>query len=302
MKKCALFLLPGILAASILCADYDLENVSGWEIVHGQETPYQFELSGDWVGDSKFTKDSVEGDHIRYGQLEVEFEVAGCYDSCRDEGFNMALSYKLSDLDWECNPFFDRKEFNTASLSLLGFTHRFCNWSWVGQFTYNIDADNWGFIDYSTYDWLAWGRYAYRENLGLHAGVWAQTGIRLPRVLPILGFDWQFREWKLSAVFPINISLTYALDNCWSMALRGRWWSDRHRVREHEHHSKAIWRYSNYGLELGVANDSGWLHTDVHGGCAFGGYVKVANRRGHDIHCFHFKPAAYFGGTIVAQF
>lgn len=300
MKKATLLFL---VLLSPLFADYDLENVSGWEIERRDFCPYHFEVNGDFVGDSKFTKDSVEGDHIRYGTLEVEFEVAGCYDSCRSEGFDVALSYKYSALDWDCNPFFDRRDFNTACVTLLAFTHRFCNWSWVGQFTYNIDANKWGFIDYSSYDWLAWGCYAWREDIGLHLGVYGQTGLRLPRILPVLGFDWRFHNfWKLSAVFPLNISLSYALDGCWSMALRGRWWSDRHRVGAHEHLSKAVWRYTNYGVELASSYLSGCLYADLHGGCAFGGNVKVAHRRGKHAHTLHFKPAAYFGGSIVAAF
>ncbi|MCV5665432.1 hypothetical protein OFN50_41045, partial [Escherichia coli] len=60
-----------IVCFSLLCpllADYDLENVGNWEIEKaGRHTaPYQIEVSGDWIGDSKFSKDSIEGDHIRY--------------------------------------------------------------------------------------------------------------------------------------------------------------------------------------------------------------------------------------------
>src|ERR1700722_8884438 len=116
MKNCTLVsLLACLWTAPLLFADYNLENVGG-SVIEGigeVSSPYQFEVSGDWIGDSKFTKDSVEGDHIRYGTLEVEFEVAGCYDACRGEGFNIALSYEFSDLNWDFNPFFDKSDFNT---------------------------------------------------------------------------------------------------------------------------------------------------------------------------------------------
>jgi hypothetical protein len=308
MKTSLFFSFIGfLLAFHPLCADYDLEDVGSWEIEKAGkqgEDPYQAEFSGDWIGDSKFTQDSVEGDHIRYGNLEAELEALGYWDECHREGFKIALSYEQSHLDWASNPFFDRRHFNTASLALLAFTERFCGWTWIGQARYNIDANNWGFVDYSTYDWLVWGRYSYRQNIGLHLGVYAQTGIHLPLVLPIVGLDWQFlRDWKLSCVFPLNISLVYALDACWNLRLGGRWWSDRHRVGKHEHLMQAIWRYSNYGVELGTScSVSDCLRGDLHAGLAFCGKVKVADRGGHESKTFRFKPAAYFGGELVVNF
>ncbi len=301
MKKSLCFLLS---AVAPLLADYDLENVSGWEIGHQVTTPYDLEISGDWIGDSKFTKDSVDGDHLRYETWEAEFEAVAYWDQCHNEGANLAFFYEQSRLEWECNPFFDRRNFNTAGLSLLFYTERFSNWTWVGQARYLIDANNWGFIDYSAYDWLLWGRWSYCEQIGLHAGVFAQTGMRLPLVLPLLGFDWQFQsDWKLALIFPVNLSLTYKLDDCCSISLRGRYWSDRHRVGKHAHLSKAVWRYTNYGAEVGTHYSlNSWLEADLHGGCAFGGKVKVANRRGHETKNFRFKPAAYVGGELVASF
>jgi hypothetical protein len=301
------FLCSFFLIASPLFADYDLENVSCWEIEQAgrqAEYPYRIEVSGDWVGDSKFTKDSVDGDHIRYGYLEAEFQVTAYRQDCFEQGLLLALSYEQSRIDWECNPFFDRRNFNTASLSLLFFTHRFTDWSWVGQLRYNIDADNWDFVDYATYDWLLWGRYAFRPLLGLHAGLYAQTGIHLPQLLPVIGFDYIFRErWKLAAIFPLNLSLQYAIDGFWTLRIAGRWWNDRHRVGKHEHLHKAIWRYTNYGVELGALYDIAWgWQAEFHSGCAFGGRVKVANRRGHNTHTLRFKPAPYFGGEISINF
>lgn len=288
-----------------LLADYDMENVGYWDIEapSKQLAPYQLEVAGDWIGDSKFTEDSIDGDHIRYGWLEAEFEAVGYYDECHQEGLHVVLSFEQTRLDWDSNPFFDRRNFNTATLSLLGFTHRLCDWAWVGQFRYNIDANNWNFIDTSTYDFLVWGRYAYRRDLGLHVGLFAETGIRWPVVLPVIGFDWRcLRYWTLTCVFPLNISVAYALDNYWNLRLSGRWWNDRHRVGEHEHLHKAIWRYTNYGVEIGADYGICGFKADVHGGIAFGGRVKVANHRGHETKTFRFKPAAYFGGEILMEF
>lgn len=299
MKKWPLlFLLP-----ALIWADYDLKNVSGWDI-HPASGRYNVDWSADFVGDSKFTKDSVRGDHIRYGTWEAEVEAVAYSNPCQGEGANIALSYDEDYLDWECNPFFDRRTFNTGSLSLLFYTQRIPHWSWVAQATYRINANNWGFLEHTSYDWLVWGRLAFREAIGLHVGLFAQTGLHLPLILPIAGFDWQIADdLKLSLVFPVNLSLDYTIDSCYTLSLRGRWWSSRYRVGEHEHFSKAVWRYTNFGLEgATLYNWNCWLYADFHAGCTFGGRVKVAHRRGRSDHTLHFRPAAYFGGEIVANF
>src|SRR5262249_40133585 len=158
-----------------------------------------------WILKSKHRNHKYEG-HIQYNHEEIDFTAVICYNECFKEGLSLGLTYEYTFLDWNKNPFFCRKNYDTVSIALTYFTHRLSGWRWLAEGTINVDADKWQFSDYTTYNILLWGRYTYCPNVGIHIGFYAETGMKLDRVWPILGFDWRIsRDWELNLVYPLNI-------------------------------------------------------------------------------------------------
>lgn len=307
MKK-GIALLTAILAMASagLQAEYELEDASSLEIqpVENNGSPFEIQITGDWLSKAKFDKDDASG-HIRFDHAQAVFDAVVCYNECYKEGVMIGLGYEYTRLDWEHNPYFKRKNYDTAVLSTIFFTERYCDWRWLTSLSVNFDADKWVFRDYTTYDILLWGRYAYNCNVNLHLGIYAETGMKLDRVYPVIGFDWQIsKKWQLNAIFPLNVALVYTVNPCWSIALAGRIFSDRHRAgKEGLLSEKSVWRYSNAGAEFAINRTfCDWLKANAHVGYAFGGRLKVANRHSHDSHNFDFKSSGYVGGALTINF
>lgn len=303
-----------MLAAQPGFAAYDLEDVSGETIptaeqLEQKQGPFTLEFSGDCVGKSKVDKDGYHG-NIYYAHAEADLTAVVWYNECCKEGVAIGFNYAYTRLKWNDNPFFTRENYPAFQVSATYFTERVCNWRWIAHAAFNIDADKWNFDDYTWYDLLLWGRYEYCPDFGLNVGIYAETGLKLDRVLPVLGFDWKINDcWQLNAVFPTNMSLIYSYTDCWSFDAALRVFSDRrragHAVEEDPipGFNKAVWRYSNWGLEGGVNYHlCNWLKANIHAGYAFGGKLKVANRHTHDSHRVKFDGAPYAGASLSVNF
>lgn len=302
--------LTCLLASLLLCgfelkADYDLDDAATKEITTAENSQGQFNVTvfGDWIHKAKFDHDDAEG-HIRFSHMEAQFDALVWYNSCYEEGLTLGLGYEYTKLNWNHNPYFKRQRYDTAVLNATVFTHRLCDWYWIASFGMNADVDKSNFSDYTTWDLTLWGRYQYTQNMNLHAGIYAETGMKLDLVLPIVGFDWSFCEnWKLSAVFPVNMALVCTLDEIWTVSLAGRVFSDRHRAGQKGAEPKAVWRYSSAGAEVAVnANFCGCLTGNIHGGYDFGGRLKIANRHTEHSKRFRFNGAPYFGASLKINF
>jgi hypothetical protein len=304
VKNRIALLITGIaLSWAPLGADYDLGDAGSEEITQETQNQYTLSAKGDWVMKSKH-RDHDYGGHIDYNHEELNFSAVVYYDKCLKEGLSLGLDLEHTHLDWDENPFFQRKSYETLAVSLSYFTHRLSGWRWLLQGTINIDADKWQFSDYTDYNILLWGRYDYCYNLGLHFGFYAETGMKLDRVWPILGFDWTINEkWQLNAVYPLNVSVIYKWNDMWSFALAGRVFNERQRAGKSGGFYEAVWRYQNTGAEIAINNTwCSWLQSNIHAGYTFGGKLKVANRNAHHSHRFKFDSAAYFGGEVTASF
>jgi hypothetical protein len=303
-KRISLLILGLTLAWAPLSAEYDLAD-TGTQNILRESSPGQFSINGhgDWVMKAEHRNDDYHG-HITYNHQEASFNAVIWYNECHKEGLRAGLVYERTYLHWNDNPFFTRKIYDTAAFSLAYFTHRVPDWRWIFQATWNVDADKWNLSLYSDYDLVLWGRYRYCPNVGLHFGLYAQTGMKLDQVYPILGFDWVINcNWKLNAVFPLDISLVYTWNDAWSFALAGRIFNDRHRAGNEGGFRKAVWRYTNAGGEFAITrNWCRWLRTNIHAGYTFGGKLKVANQHSHHSHRFKFKSSAYYGFEATAEF
>lgn len=296
---CGALLLSGSLYADWNDTTYSQETIYPKQ----DQRPFSIKLSGDATGQAKFEKKGFAHQRLQYSELEADVSAVFYYEPCYDEGLIISTGFNLTRLDWEHNLFFDQQRFHTANLSFAAFSHRLTGWDWRAQASFNIDTDHFNF-EYTFYNFLLWGRYAYCDTIGLHTGVIVETGMRIDHVYPIIGFDWQFfPDWKLSLVYPVNIALVYSYNPCWSAALAMRFFDSRHRVGENEPLSRGLFVYTNDGIELAINYDCGsWLHANVHAGSTFGGQIKVANSDYKHSHRFDIRSTGYIGGELEVRF
>lgn len=313
MRKSLAMLFAGLLLTSAqLKADYDLDDTSSVSIEENvsEKGPFNISMKGDYLLRTKFKHHDgdkfpgIEKDHFQYWTAEAEVNAVVYYEKCFTEGLIVGIGFDHAYFNWTNNPFFSQKNFNNLELSVAFFTERLCDWLWKTSVAMNLDTDRWDFNEYTTYDLVLWGRYSLCCNWGIHVGIYAETGMKLDRVLPILGFDWTINDyWTLNAVFPMNMALVYKWNKCTSLSLAVRMFSDRHRVGPHENLEKALWRYSNAGLEIAAnhAFDS-WINLNVHAGYTAGGRIRIANKENHDSERFKLRSTPYFGAELTMNF
>ncbi len=263
---------------------------------------FNFDSYLDVIGKSKISKGFFKGDDIRFAAAQVQLGSVVYYCPGYTEGIRVSLAFTATFLAWPGNPWFDQEHFNLLSLNVTGFTKRLERWFWRSQISINTDTDEWR-GPYTSYDIILWGRYAYLKNIGLHIGVWVQTGLRLDRVYPILGADWQFSpNWKLNLVYPVNLAIEYTLSRVWSLALAIRNFNSRFRVHHESSCAKSLLRYTNVGTEFAIRYEQGTTTANLHAGYALGGKYRVANPHNHHAHNYRFDPAPYVGGEVNVRF
>lgn len=283
--------------------DIDQQDIGSERITQpAKRTPFSFDTHVDVIGSSKIKKGFFKGDEINYAEAQVAAGMVVYYCPTYTEGVRVALGYTPTYLKWHDNPWFDQDRFNIVSLSVAGFSKRIDRWFWRTQFTANFDAEKWS-SQYISYDFLLWGRYALYENIGIHFGFWAETGLHLDRVYPIFGFDWQIsRKWKLDLVFPVNMALLYSFSPNWQLGVAGRFFDSRFRVHHDQYSPKPLVRYTNVGAEFIIKYDNDTMSANIHAGTTLGGTFRVANHSNRHAKDYHIKPSGYVGAEIDVKF
>lgn len=289
--------------------DYPLQSVSAERqntiptTVDGQNRPFEISGYGDWIGSSKIDKKHHHGQTVKFYIANVQAEAVVYSNSHYEEGISLALGYTRSRFDWNKNPFFNTKDMDQVSLTLAGSTKRVCHWLWTGALTATFEPRYSGLSEYTNYDILFWGRYTFTDIFNMHIGFWAQTGMKMDNIYPIIGFDWKINDkWKLNAVFPTNMSLVYSINDVWSAAAAIRIFDLRYRFGKHQCLKKALLRYRNNGLELAINYDKNAISANVHVGGTFGGRFKIANRHYKRKKHFNLDSAAYAGAEASIKF
>lgn len=297
------------MAIGSLCADVDDNVVGSEQLIQPQETenPGIFGLSagGDYVGKAKLHNSRVPDTRLTFYNWAIEGTAVFYYDEECGEGLQAVVGYDQVHLNWSGNPYFNQKNFGELIAGVGAFTKRIQNWLWQAQVTMNMDTEHRNWNLYTNYDLLLWGRYTTcNPDLNLHVGFWMQTGMKIDHIYPIIGFDWKFCDsWKLSLVFPMNVSLVYDWDENWDFAIAGRFFDIRRRVGRDQPLSEGLFQYHNIGTEL-AANYKlcGWLKANVHVGYTWAGKLKVSNRENRDPTHFDIDSSWYAGGELNASF
>lgn len=284
--------------------DIDVTDMGDVEMETSEQKgkPFSIDVHFDSVKSTDIRKGYYKDDTVQFAEGQVDLGLIFYYCPRFKEGLGVTIGYERTLLRWENNPWFNQDRFNTAHLSINGFSKRLDRWFWRGQLDINIDTDHWQ-SSYMFYNLLLWGRYECCNNIGFHIGFIAQTGMQMDRVYPILGLDWQIsRRWKLNLVFPVNVSLEYMITPRWSVAIAGRTFDSRHRVSNKEPHPKYLVRYQNVGGELAIKYDDTVVSANIHAGYTLGGDVRIANPHNHHPHHYKLDPSAYTGAEVVVRF
>lgn len=310
------FLLTSILtitfSSNVLFANDDIDSAdAGSESITGpfnsptqKGSPFSFSAYSDAMGKAKIKKGFFKGDHFQFAIANAELSAVYYYCPQYEEATNITLGYTENYFGWKENPWYDQTHFHTITLSFGGTTKRLDRWLWRGQVDFNYEGWDEEFRgEYLNYNLILWGRYTLCQNIGIHMGFFVETGMRMDRIYPIIGFDWQInRKWKLNAVFPFDMSLQYLYNQNWTFALAGRTFSCRHRIKMDDPHPRYVTRYTNFGLEAMIKYSMHNMVANIHAGVTTGGKVKVANPNNHDPHYFELEPVGYVGGEIDMRF
>lgn len=288
-----------LVAADIEEGDWSLEKVSE----PAQKGPFSISANYDATGNAKFDKKELKDNKIRFGQGNITGSVIPYYDEAHKEGALVGLGYTNVHLVWDENPYFTQHTFQTVNINLGAFSQRLCNWEWKALAVVNMNTAYWDCY-YINYDLTLYGRYTYTENFGIHCGLIIQTGMKMDRVYPIIGIDWQINDdWRLDLVFPIDMSLSYYLTKEWSVALAARFFDFRNRVNKHEDISMAVVRYQSSGAEFAIQYDNDQnLTGTLHAGMILGGHIRIADRHNEHPKRLKFKTAPYGGANIAFRF
>lgn len=268
----------------------------------GSSSPFSFAAFTDVTGKAKINKNFFKGDEFQFGVANAELTCVYYYCPEYSEAANVALAYTETYFGWKENPWFDQTDFHTVTLSLGGITKRFNRWTWRGQLQINYDGFEVFETAYFNYNIILWGRYQWCKDIGIHMGFYVETGMRMDRIYPIIGFDWQISQrWKLNAVFPFDMSLQYLITKEWTVALAGRTFSSRHRVGPDESHPRYVARYGGFGIEGMLKYTGNGFTANIHAGVTSARY-RIANQQNHHPRTFHLDPAGYVGALIETKF
>lgn len=298
----SIFIAFSTLSADVDSGDYGSEKI---ENLRERPTPFKIDLRTDVIGEADTTSGKLfKGEKLHYSESQADISGVFYYNECHKEALLAQFAFNSTGLYWSENPLYQQKYFNNYCFALAGVTQRLCGWTWQGYASINMDSKNVGLNNYSTYDLLMWGKYDYNDYVGVHVGFMGWTGLKIDKILPILGFDWTFCDkWTVSAVFPINISVIYAYSDCLNFTAAGRFFWNRHRLDENSRIPEGIWEYRNAGAELGV--NYIWrqlVNLNIHAGWTFGGNVRISNKNHKHTRKYEFDGAPYVGGEASVRF
>lgn len=292
----------------MITGDFSVENIESPLLAAKPHKggPFRLEISSDAIGQAKLSRHNYHRQRLAYDELNADGTLVFYYNPQPKEAAYCSLGYCLINLAWNHNPYFRQKEFNNLSFAIGSATKRFSCWVWRSQIVANMNLDHLNLNQYLTWDFLCWGKYKYRQVMNFHIGIYGWTGMRINRLVPIVGFDWSINEkWKLNLVFPVNLSLVYRFNPCWSVAMAARALTSRNRLGRHENLNRGLYEYRTVGSEFNLRyknEDCFPVEANLHCGWSFGGTLKVSNKHHRHQKTFNVGMAPYVGGEVSARF
>lgn len=303
MKKflIILFLIPTLLGAQ---EEEDNLNYPLFELENSPPPFYPFSLSGQYLSVNKtsFRTPGFENSNLVYRQTDAAF--AFTHPFCQYCGLIFGSGWVGTEVDMKDNPEFNETHFNYVNFSVGGFTKAFPDWTWTLTVAAFLDTEQFSFSDYALYQGVLWGKYDFCKWVELDFGLILEWGLKKEKVWPILGFIYTPNEnWRLYAVYPINIALEYEWSSCWKVAGSVRFLRNRHRVKKDEPNSQGIFEYRTTGAEFDlIFSPFEWFSVKGFAGSTFNGDFEVTDRNDHNSRHYKFKGSPYYGISGVLSF
>jgi hypothetical protein len=152
----------------------------------------------------------------------------------------------------------------------------------------------------------------YRVRPNLHIGLGAGVFYRLEQtaVFPSLMISWRITDRlrlgntnRPGPSGPAGLELSYKLDKDWETSVGGGYRSNRFRLDRNGTVPSGIGQntsapvYARIGRKLGQH-----FFLDVYGGAAFGGSIRLEDRRGREVDSVHYNVAPIMGLTLTSFF
>lgn len=260
------------------------------------------------VGKAKFySPKSVEGSHQSYSDGHTNLYLS---HSIGDQNaLSGKIGYSFLEFAWAKNPRFRGDDYHFATASLGWITTSIKRWRWILSTALSVDAQSFDFGKTGVYYGLAWGRFACLPNFGLHVGWFGYTGVKNGYQLPILGFDWHINShWQINAIFPIDASLRYHFNECWSLYVQassfGRPYRFPIRAKEGiDRYRNGIFEVFSTGVELNLKYQLAQAFSAIAGGgWNFGGWILIKDHNNHHGRYYKFDGAPYAQGKLTFTF
>ena len=253
------------------------------------------------TGKAEIDEPGKENEEISFSQTVGKASYTHVLDD--DSGIVFDVGYTSTEVNWDENPSFSEKTFSYLNLQVGGYSLKIPNWLWRGAIGTDVDAEELSFNRYALYKGTMWGRYALSDLFGLHIGFTGTSGLRRDKVYPILGVDYApSSKWKLSFIFPVDISANYSIDDNWSVAASARTFRVRHRLSQKETTSRGIFDYRSFGGDLSLNYLVGSFLAKAYVGTTYSGDLKVADPKGRDPLFYKFNGTFYLGSNLTYQF
>ena len=298
MKKTLLLLLLlplTLIAQEVDDAIFKLENDPPF-------FPCSFAASYVDVNKTHVTSHDFEGKELIFRQWETAgVHIHPLSPVC---GLTFGAGWVGAELNLENNTDFHQIIFNYLNLLVGGYTSAFSDWLWKASVGAYLDTEEYSLIDYTLYQGVIWGKYAFSRPLELDFGFIVEWGLSRNKVWPLIGFIYvPSPRWQINAVFPVDLSIDYTVCECLEASASLRFLRSRHRVQQNEPNSQGIFEYHATGAEFDLTY-APFIRFCVTGflGSTLGGDLKISDRNDENANHLKFDGSFYAGVTALLSF
>ncbi len=248
----------------------------------------------------------LKGTKLKYSEYDAGINYT--YTLNPEHFLNLALGTYGENLNWNANPAFLGKNYDYV-VGSIGFTSLGIeNWRWSSATVLSFQTQNFGIKESGYISIMFWGEYFATNHFHVHAGFWGYTGVKNIYFLPILGFNWNYKEYEVAAIFPFDIAIRYKPFKAFHMELAGKWLGGPYRFPQRMNNGIKEFKNGIFELfapttELGLYyHPSYHLNIGVSGGYTYGGWLLVRNSKNKDTIYYKFKSAPYAAVSGMFKF
>jgi hypothetical protein len=219
-------------------------------------------------------------------------------------GLIFGAGWEGVEVNMQDNPEFNETIFSYVNALIGGYTEAFPDWQWKLTLAAFLDTEDFSFVDYALYQGVLWGKYDLCRWIELDFGFIVESGLNHTKIWPIIGFIYTpSKRWEIDAVFPVDISVNFAFNQCLTASGSLRFLRSRHRVKQDEPDPQGIFEYHTTGCEFDLTYSPFlWLSGTGFVGSTLNGDLKISNRNNHNATHFKFNGSFYAGVSAILSF